>query len=58
MADLNSFLNPLKLLPVENNNIYNNIIYNIYYENVCCLYSLELPHQCDSIEYTHYTMIL
>ena len=29
-----------------------------YYEIVCCVYSLESPHQCNSYEYTQHPIIL
>ena len=33
-------------------------IFIFYHENVCRVYSLELPHRGNSNEYTQYTIIL
>ena len=33
-------------------------IFLLYYEIVCCVYSLELPHRGNSNEYTQHTIIL
>ena len=33
-------------------------IFLFYYEIVCCVYSLELPHRGNSNEYTQHTIIL
>ena len=33
-------------------------IFLFYHENVCCEYSLEMPHSGNSNEYTHHNIIL
>ena len=30
---------------------------NVFHMKVCCVFSLESPHRCDSNEYTQYTSI-
>ena len=45
--DLNSFLSPEEILSIAKENKYFGILKEIflfYCENVCCVYSLELPH--------------
>ena len=50
MVNSNSFLSPYEILPLRKQ-IFREI-FLFYHEIVCCVYSLELPHQGDSNEYT------
>ena len=56
-ANLNSFWNPYEILPLAQENKYlgkfSNSIMKLY-----VVYSLELPHQGDSNEYTQHTIIM
>ena len=56
--DSNSFLSPLEILPIAQENKYFGSLkemFLFYQENVCCVYSLE---RGDSNEYTQHTIIL
>ena len=52
MAHSNSFLSPYEILAIAQENAYLGIFFLFHYEIVCCVYSLESPHQGDSNEYT------
>ena len=56
--DSNSFFSPYKVLPIAQENKYLMFFFLLYHGIVCCVYSLELPHQGDSNEYTHQTIIV
>ena len=67
LDDSNSFLSLYEILPTAQENKTkkkfkkNGILREIflfYHENVCCVYSLELPHCSNSNEYTQHTIIL
>ena len=61
VADSNSFLSPLKILPIAQENKYFYIfkeIRDFHHANVCCMYLLELPHEGNSNEHTQYKIIL
>ena len=51
MANSNVFLSPYEILSIAqgNNNLWK--FSSFYHEIVCCVYSLELSHRCDSNEY-------
>ena len=57
-ANSNSFLSPYKMLPLAQENKYFGKFFLFYHEIVCCVYSLELPHQGNSNEYTKHTIIV
>ena len=56
--DSNSFFSPYKILPIAQENGYLGIFFLVYHGIVCCVYSLELPHQGNSNEYTQHTIIV
>ena len=56
--DSNSFFSPYKILPIAQENKYLGIFFLFYHEIVCCVYSLELPHQGNFNEYTQHTIIV
>ena len=56
MAYSKLFLSPYGIFLIAQENKYWGKI--CYYEIVCCVYSLESPHQGDSNEYTQHTIIL
>ena len=58
MVNSNSFLSPYEILQIAQENRYLVVIFLFYHEIVCCVYSLELPHQGNSNEYTQHTIIL
>ena len=58
MAYSNSFLSPYGIFPIAQEHIYWGKAFLIYYEIVCCVYSLEPLHRGDSNEYTQHTIIL
>ena len=43
--DSNSFFSPYRILPIAQENEYLGIFFLFYHGIVCCVYSLELPHQ-------------
>ena len=51
MADSKSFLSSHEILLIAQKQIFKEI-FLFYHEIVCCVYSLELPHQGDSNKYT------
>ena len=55
MANSNSFVSPYEILPIAREKIFKEIFF-FYREIVCCVYSLESPHRCDSNEYTQHTI--
>ena len=59
MANSNSFLSPYEVFLTAHENKYNVFreIFLFYREIVCCVYSLESPHQGNSNEYTQHTII-
>ena len=57
LDDSNTFLSPFKILPIAQENKYLGIFFRYYHGIVCCVYSLELPHQGNS-EYTQHTIIV
>ena len=56
MANSNSFLSPYEILSIAQENKYL-AIFHFYNEIVCCVYSLESPHRCDSNVYTQHTVV-
>ena len=58
LDDSKSFFSPYKILPIAQENKYLRIFFLFYHGIVCCVYSLELPHQGDSNEYTQHTIIV
>ena len=58
MANLNLFLSPYEILPIALKKQIFRGIFLFYHKIVCCVYSLELPHQGDSNEYTQHTIIV
>ena len=58
MANLNSFLSPYDLLPLAQENKYLGKFPYFIIEIICCVYSLESPHQGNSNEYTQHTIIV
>ena len=58
MANSKSFLRPYEVLPVAQKKQIFTEIFLFYHEIVCCVYSLELPHQGNSNEYTQRTIIV
>ena len=56
--DSNSFFSPYKILPIAQENKYLGVFFLSYHGIVCCVCSLELPHQGDSNEYTQHTIIV
>ena len=52
MFTSNSVLSPYETLPTAQENYLGIIFFLFYDENVCCVYSLELPHRGNSNEYT------
>ena len=56
--DSNSFFSPYKILPIAQENKYLGIFFLFYHGIVCCVYSLELPHRGNSIEYTQHAIIV
>ena len=57
--DSNSFFSPYKILPIAQENKYLGFFFFLFYHGiVCCVYSLELPHQGNSNEYTQHTIIM
>ena len=52
------FFSPYKILPNAQENKYLGIFFLFYHGIVCCVYSLELPHQGNSNEYTQHTIIV
>ena len=55
MAYSKSFLSLKEILPIA---IFRIFFFFFCHEIVCCVYSLELPHQGDSNEYTRHTITL
>ena len=58
VADSNSFVSPYKILPIAQENKYLRIFFLFYHGIVCCVYSLESPHRCDSNECNQHTIIV
>ena len=58
MANLNSFLSPYKILLLAQEKQIFREIFLFHHEIVCCGYSLELPHQGNSNEYTQHTIVV
>ena len=58
IVNSNSFLSPCEILLIAQENRYLMVIFLFYHELVCCVYSLESPHQGDSNEYTQHTIIV
>ena len=56
--DSSFFFSPYKILPIAQENKHLGIIFLFYHGIVCCVYSLESPHQGDSNEYTQHTIIV
>ena len=56
MAYSNSFLSPYEVLPLAQENKYLGKF--SYHEIVCCVYSLESPHQGDSNAYTQHPIVM
>ena len=60
--DSNSVFSPYKIPPIAQENKYLGIFYFrdffFYHGFVCCVYSLESPHQGNSNEYTQHTIIV
>ena len=56
--DSNSFFSPYKILPIVQENKYLGIFFLFYHGILCYVYSLELPHQSNSNEYTQHTIIV
>ena len=58
MANSNSLLSPYEILPIAPENKYLGKIFLFYHGIVCCVYSLELSHQCDSNKHIQQTIIV
>ena len=58
MANSNSFLGPYEILLIAQENRYLGKFFLFHHRIVCCVYSLESPHRCDSNEYIQHTMIV
>ena len=57
MANSNSFLIPFKIFMIAQEKIFKEI--SLFCDEiVCCVYLLELPHQCSSNEYTQHNIIV
>ena len=57
MANSNSFLSPYKILPLAQENKYLGK-FSYFIMKLYVVYSLELPHQGSSNEYTRHTIIV
>ena len=58
VVNLNSFFQSLHNSSNSSRKQILNDFFLFYHEIVCCVYSLELPHQGDSNEYTQHTIIV